>query len=157
MCTVIHFVLPFDADSAKVGALTETHKTGHGLVEDSTRGGRELAATGHLFEGERLYLVWPWAQCHCGWSPVEFSRVILEALSSGATPWIGVVASWGDPEWDERIKVHPDRFANGEFDDERVLYIVEPDRSPRPITHRHRPRKRRRATMHPQRGEGGLK
>jgi len=144
MCTVIHFVLPFDADRARVGALTETHKTGHGLMEDSTRSGRELAAKGQLLEGERLYLVWPWAECHCGWSPAEFSPVILEALSSGATPWIGVVASWGEPEWAERIRVQPETFDSGELDEDEILYIVEPDRSPRPVIHRHGSRKRRR-------------
>jgi hypothetical protein len=140
---VVRLVLPFDADADGLGALTETHTVGHGLRRESTRLGSDAAVL--LFEGERVFVVEPWTRGHCGRSPADFSPVVLEALRSGASPWVGVVASEEDDlaglAGVQRVTVRPDDFASRRFDDEGALYIVQPDRSPRPVTRRHGPRK----------------
>ena len=139
MCTTIWLVLPQDADVSAIDALTEVHKVGHGLNAYG-------AAT---IPGERLYLVNPWKMCHCGWSPAGFRTVVRDSLAAGASPWIGVLATEENadaPDLEGRVLVRPDDFATGKFDDADVRYIVEPDRTPRPITRRHGPRRRSKKT-----------
>jgi hypothetical protein len=135
MCTSVWFVLPFDADTAAVDALTVRHKVGRGIVED----GRRTDVT-----GERMYGVRPWKMCHCGWDASDFAPLMAEALEKRATPWIGVLTTEGAPELSERIRMEPSAFAALKDGDERqdVLYVVEPDRSPRPVHRRHGPRRR---------------
>jgi hypothetical protein len=133
---MIWFVLPQDADLSSVDALTEEHKVGHGLEPWGTTN----------IPGERLYLVNPWKMCHCGWSPAGFRAVVRDTLTSGASPWIGVLASEEtreSPELANRVVVGPDEFAAGSHDEEDVLYVVVRDRTPRPIIRRHGPRRGR--------------
>jgi hypothetical protein len=105
MCTMIWFVLPQDADLSSVDALTEEHKVGHGLEPWGTTN----------IPGERLYLVNPWKMCHCGWSPAGFRAVVRDTLTSGASPWIGVLASeetlraqsWRTESWSDPTSSRP--------------------------------------------------
>ena len=119
-----------------------------GLV-DAERVGRKLAGAGLLLEGERAYEVLPWKRYHCGWSPANFAPVILDVLQSGITPRIGVLTTENgevaSADEFQRITVLPDAFASQTFDDAQVVYIVKPDRTPRPVVQRHGTRKRQRA------------
>jgi hypothetical protein len=148
MCTEIHIALPCGSDAKAIGTLLETDKAGRGLSVDVGRLPRDLAAADVLAEGEHLYFVAPWNRCHCGWSPSDFAPVVLQALRRGATPWVGIAAfeagtSSGELE---RVRVRPEDFAAGSHDEQNVLYIVEPNRTPRPIETRRGPRRRRRHT-----------
>jgi hypothetical protein len=140
MYTTVWFVLPLDADTSSVDRLTELHKVGHGLAP--------WGAT--TIPGERLFMVNPWKMCHCGWSPAGFRAVVGDTLASRAAPWIGVLSTEeGDrdgPDLGSRAVLTPDDFASGRFDDADVLYMVEPDRTPQPISRRHGPRRRRSKT-----------
>jgi hypothetical protein len=134
MCTSVWFVLPFDADSAAVDALTVRHKVGRGIDEGCRT----------EVPGERMHGVRPWRMCHCGWDATDFAPLMAEALEKRATPWIGVLTTEGEPELSERIWMALSAFAALKDGDDRpdVLYVVEPDRSPRPVDRRHGPRRR---------------
>jgi hypothetical protein len=135
MCTSIWLFLPFDADSAAVDALTVRHKVGRGIDEGCRTD----------VPGERMYGVRPWKMCHCGWDATDFAPLMAEALEKRATPWIGVLTTEeGERKLSERIWMELSAFAALKDGDERqdVLYVVEPDRSSRPVHRRHGPRRR---------------
>jgi hypothetical protein len=69
-----------------------------------------------------------------------FAPVVSGALEAGATRWIGVLAI-DQGKIERRVKLTPEEFANGRCE-ENVLYIVEPDRTPRAVVRRHGPRRR---------------
>lgn len=148
MCTAIHFALPVGADVSAIGGLTEDLGVGRGLLDDR-KSQRVLRSMGVLGDGERLYLVRPWMDCHCGWSPANFAPVAQAAIRKGFARRVGVLASEHGTDLSEsrRVKVLPDAFADGRFDEQDTLYLVEPDRSPRKVTPRHGPRRRRKKPL----------
>ncbi len=144
MCTHIWFYLPKDADTAAIGWLTEVHKVGRGLGANSPRPPAMApdAASG-VIAGERAHHVHPWKYCHCGWEAKGFAPVVSGALEAGAARWIGVLELWGGEKVEQRVRLTPEEFANATHTDEKVLYIVEPGRTPRAVVRRHGPRRRK--------------
>lgn len=147
MCTIVHVVLPPAADADGVGTLTEELKVGRGLREArSVR--HDLTAAGMLRDREQVYMIVPWKNCHCGWSPARFAALAQQALDRGYAIAVGLLLfEDGGPADDTRREtVRPNVFAKGAHDEGDVLYIVEPDRSPPKVVPRHGPaRKRRKA------------
>ena len=72
MCTSVWFVLPSDADSAAVDALTARHKVGRG-IDGGCRTDVPV---------ERLHGVRPWKVCHCCWVATDFAPLMAEALET---------------------------------------------------------------------------
>ena len=95
-----------------------------------------------VYSGERLHLVNPWKR-HCGWEPAHFRRVVSDVLDRRASPWVGVLVTWGDdlaPGLD-RASVSVGEFESSGLEQE-VLYIVKPNPRP-PVVPRHGSRRRR--------------